>query len=86
MARPDELARPVGGATRQRDCGVEELVVVDAAPRQPDPRRLLAGERLAEDHERGRGLPADEPFHAPEVATARVDAEVHEAGVEARLR
>ena len=55
--------------------------------RQARPTRgVLAGERLAEDDQRGGGLPSHEPLHPPEVATPGVDAEIHEPRVEARLR
>ena len=86
LGPPDQLAGPVGRAPGQRDRGVEQLVVVDAPPRQTDPGRFLAGSDFAEDHQRRRGLPSDQPLHAPQVATARVDAEVHEARIEAGLR
>ena len=72
-----------GGRPRRQLLGVvEQRVVVDAAPHEPDPLGLGAVEHLAEHHRRHHRLrPGDAPKH-PRVAAARVQPELQEPGVE----
>ena len=78
-----QLAVHRGGAPRELDRGVEQLVVGDAAPREPDLDGPLALDPFAEQVDRERRLRADGPFQQPRVPAARVQADLGEAGVEA---
>src|SRR4029077_15143554 len=68
----------------ERACGLDQLVVVDAAPRQPLAFGGLAVEDVAEDDGGGRALRTEKATHHPGVAAAGVEAELEEAGVEPR--
>ena len=72
------------GAGGHRLGGREQGLVVDAAQHQAEPLGFGTVEHLAEEHRSGRRLGADDAAHHPGVPPARVDAELQEAGVEAR--
>ena len=79
-----ELSGRVRGACRELDGPVEELGVGDALPGQAGGRGPLTVEPLAEEVHRRGGLGADGPVEQPGVATAGVDPDAQEPGVEAR--
>ena len=63
---------------------VEQLIVVDALPHEPDALGLFTVEHLAEHDGGEHGLRAGDAMEHPRVATAGVQPELQEARVELR--
>ena len=71
-----------GETVRER----QQVVGRKAAPREPGRDRFVTVERVAAQHERGRALPADAFAQPPQVSAARMDPDIEEPRVEARVR
>ena len=76
---PRRRRRPGGHLLR----AVQQLVVVDAAPHEPDPLRFCAVEHLAEHDRRHRRLRSGDAPEHPRVPAPGMQPELQEPGVEA---